>query len=432
MSIKRPITDFPRDEAGLVDNYIGTAYDVVKGVYENLETIRDLDSKLGNKFSSENWEINFQIPTSTSLNFACTTLPLVKIGNPTYRLVPVTTTIINDKSPYNPNLFEPVNTLHGGMAKFRYVGDAPIYGIIRGSLNFLLRVDYSYYKNNKPVDREYLLWLVCENAPEHSANAEGNYRRLLAVKTQGSTSYSPTVIDKSVSSIISTDPIIPPNNTQISDYDSYEGINLYEGSQHGFFSTAYSSNSETLTTSDANGQLPPEVRTTKWMDVENLAKDNRMIFFNFKGESTVCRVQIKRADGSIYVDKNQYYNKGSSRRYIRVPLDASYMRVHYSGAGNTVELDSIMAIPLHVDNSMDQDVRHGGFIPINLEFNTSIIFYPGSVYSFGLTTESELIDDDFPILLSGKSYRILSGGFIASMKGKPYSKDKDVIYKEQE
>ena len=42
MSINRPYTDFPRNEAGLVDNFIGTAYDVVFGVYTNLPEIRTL------------------------------------------------------------------------------------------------------------------------------------------------------------------------------------------------------------------------------------------------------------------------------------------------------------------------------------------------------------------------------------------------------
>jgi hypothetical protein len=42
MSGNRPMTDFPRNEAGLVDNFIGTAYDVVKGVYDALPEIREL------------------------------------------------------------------------------------------------------------------------------------------------------------------------------------------------------------------------------------------------------------------------------------------------------------------------------------------------------------------------------------------------------
>jgi len=42
MSGNRPMTDFPRSEAGLVDNFIGTAYDVVKGVYDALPEIREL------------------------------------------------------------------------------------------------------------------------------------------------------------------------------------------------------------------------------------------------------------------------------------------------------------------------------------------------------------------------------------------------------
>lgn len=42
MATTRPYLDFPRNEAGLVDNFIGTAYDVVKGVYDNLDTIKDV------------------------------------------------------------------------------------------------------------------------------------------------------------------------------------------------------------------------------------------------------------------------------------------------------------------------------------------------------------------------------------------------------
>lgn len=42
MSINRPYADFPRNEAGLVDNFIGTAYDTVKAVYDALPEIREL------------------------------------------------------------------------------------------------------------------------------------------------------------------------------------------------------------------------------------------------------------------------------------------------------------------------------------------------------------------------------------------------------
>lgn len=42
----RPFTDFPRNEQGLVDNYIGTAYDVVKNVSDNMPELERLDGVL--------------------------------------------------------------------------------------------------------------------------------------------------------------------------------------------------------------------------------------------------------------------------------------------------------------------------------------------------------------------------------------------------
>lgn len=42
MSNRRTATDLPRNEAGLVDQFIGTAYDTVKGVYDNLEVIQEV------------------------------------------------------------------------------------------------------------------------------------------------------------------------------------------------------------------------------------------------------------------------------------------------------------------------------------------------------------------------------------------------------
>ena len=42
----RSITDFPRNEAGLVGEFIGTAYDTVKKVYDNLPEIQRLDGVL--------------------------------------------------------------------------------------------------------------------------------------------------------------------------------------------------------------------------------------------------------------------------------------------------------------------------------------------------------------------------------------------------
>lgn len=43
----RPFCDFPRNEQGLVDNFIGTAFDIVKRVNENLAEIQRLDAVLG-------------------------------------------------------------------------------------------------------------------------------------------------------------------------------------------------------------------------------------------------------------------------------------------------------------------------------------------------------------------------------------------------
>lgn len=46
MSNRRSIADFPRNEAGLVDEFIGTAYDTVKSVHDNLPEIQRLDDVL--------------------------------------------------------------------------------------------------------------------------------------------------------------------------------------------------------------------------------------------------------------------------------------------------------------------------------------------------------------------------------------------------
>lgn len=42
MTTRRTMLDFPRNEAGLVDEFIGTAYDVVKGVYDNMDELEVL------------------------------------------------------------------------------------------------------------------------------------------------------------------------------------------------------------------------------------------------------------------------------------------------------------------------------------------------------------------------------------------------------
>lgn len=46
MSNRRTMLDFPRNEVGLVDEFIGTAYDVVKEVHDNLDAIRNVGDQL--------------------------------------------------------------------------------------------------------------------------------------------------------------------------------------------------------------------------------------------------------------------------------------------------------------------------------------------------------------------------------------------------
>lgn len=63
----RPFTDFPRSEQGLVDNFIGTAYDVVKRVGDNIPEIQRLDGVID--------EINELAPTIATEAVATAMVP---------------------------------------------------------------------------------------------------------------------------------------------------------------------------------------------------------------------------------------------------------------------------------------------------------------------------------------------------------------------
>lgn len=63
----RPFTDFPRSEQGLVDNFIGTAYDVVKRVGDNIPEIQRLDGVID--------DINTMAPTIAAASVETAMVP---------------------------------------------------------------------------------------------------------------------------------------------------------------------------------------------------------------------------------------------------------------------------------------------------------------------------------------------------------------------
>lgn len=159
--------------------------------------------------------------------------------------------------------------------------------------------------------------------------------------------------------------------------------NYFTGSQRGFFNS--SDTTEALRTSDDQGEVGAEVRTTNWIDVSGMAHEARSLAIDFDGWSNRGRVQIKRADGSIYYLSSGSWD-GEPRRVYRIPNDAAFMRFYYAGRGATVQESTIRICLLGPNASAEYDPLKGFWERRNFNIKRDVTFWPGGEYAIEFLT----------------------------------------------
>lgn len=349
---------------------------------------RSMSDELSDNYSGNNPELvltsqapvdlaqcSFVPSNEISSNFVHSNFPWMSIGGTMKRLmaVDIRTNLFN--SPVNIPIFKPTRTNGSGILSFRYIGDKPIHTVIQGSLNLLVR---SSLVSDEAYSRVILR--MGSSGHPHLEEGQNGGTRSLGVSLGGFR--EPFYIENYKEF---NDLCFPIDQNALDNAALHP--NLYVGSDNGFFSSNYAPDTEDLATADGDGPVGPEVRTTKWMDVGSYVQNRRRFLMDFTGTSTRTRVQYKDEEGniSIYAAMD---SQGGSRRIYRIPHNAKFARIYYSGRGDTVDESSIEFRPLGPETSSEYDPLGGVWTERIIPVHRDIVLWPGVEYWFDLSTSA--------------------------------------------
>lgn len=313
-------------------------------------------------------EVLMTPPREFGLNFVAPNLPYLDTGTVgNSRIIPLEMKTILHGTAVSPALFEPVKTNAFGYLFWKYIGKEPIFTTIKGGFNLECRTSDT---NPKSAARLILELGVVSGAPALEMG-QNRGRRFLATCSGGLDS------NRKINNLEEfNDPL--PLLRQVHIDGAASERELFAGYDSGFIVSG--SIASALVTTDAQGPVSPDVRTTKWMDLTGIDMSERILMFNLTGKSSVCYVQYKDASGAIsYFSKMSF--DGSAKRLIRLPSDAVAVRIHYSKRGDNVSAISCKALSAAV--SAEYDVLKGYWANKSLEVCQQVVFWPNTVYYLG-------------------------------------------------
>lgn len=313
-------------------------------------------------------------PSEDSTNYVFATVPWLFIKGTTRRVMPVDIRTNFFNSPLNIPLFEPVQVNGFGFLSFRYIGDEPIHTVLKGSISVLARTAAT---TPDPYAR-HILRLNAVNPP-HMEDGQNSGRRNLAGPI-GSWGPSQQIRDY----YEFNDQCFPIDQALLDAASTFSWPDRFIGSQNGFFNSG--DTDEELRTSDDLGVVGPEVRTTNWMDVSADDKLAHAYFFDCGGTTTRRRIQIKTASGQIktFTPLTQQGN-ANARVVYRLPTDAAFVRIYYSGRGDTASGERFIRIG--ATNSPEYDPLKGYWDMRTFHVCRDVTFWPGVEYFFDLFTQ---------------------------------------------
>lgn len=312
-------------------------------------------------------------PSEESTNFVAPTVPWLTHRGNNFRCIPLDIRTVLHNTPIGIPLFEPVRTNASGFLVWRYIGDEPLHVMIEGSFDVYVR--NSGNLANEDAWSRLTLGLRAWDYPLLD-DTQGGGTRFLA--TSLGVLETPQVFRDTRTF---NDPCFPITQSVIDNAATWP--ELYTGSQNGFFNSG--DTSEALRTSDAEGVIPPEVKTTNWIDLEDYPPNIRCYLFNFDGTSTRGRMQCKTEDGSIFT-YGAMTRDISGRRIYRVPSDVRYVRIYYSGRGDTATNESFR--PLGSSFGAERDPVKGYWSIRNFNVRRDVVFWPGASYALYFATNT--------------------------------------------
>lgn len=307
-------------------------------------------------------------PSEESTNFVGTSSPWMTYIGPTFRAIPVDVRTILYDTPISIPLFKPVKTNGWGWLVWEYIGDEPMYVNIQGSLDVAVRTSAL----TADAWSRLILRLRQWDTP---ALDDGQGRGRHLATSLGAL----TTPQKFRDYREFNDWCAPVDQSAIDNAASFP--NLFVGSDNGFFET--DDTTEALRTSDSLGVVPSEVKTTKWIDLQTYTPDDRAYIFTFDGTSSVGRMQYKMPNGTIrtYDPMNQEL---SAQRIYRVPVGARWVRIFYSGRGDSVSNENFR--PLGLNGSAARDPVKGFWDRRLFNVNRDVVFWPGAKYALEFFT----------------------------------------------
>lgn len=340
--------------------------------------------------------------------------PFVPIGN--YRTIPLSGIGATDYiSGAGYRLFEPVRIGEGGILSYRFMGEQPLFTVLRGNI-VLARGVHGIATSEGRLSTTLTLRVLSGNPLMNQSQGDGAVN--LATSMASFDSTAQPVFERA-----EFRDWMGPTSPELEAILAGEE-ELVTGYERGYIATQNSTAEELEQFDPVGSDVPvgPEVRTTEWFPVEPGAVYR---FLPSGGRSTRRRIQLRYTDGSIRYFTTQSGDRSSYGLFMTPsrPLSGtnsqvvSGMRVYYSGSGEGVaETLSVKRVP---DESIptSQDVLSFAFTRKLFSFNTPVVFYPGAEYSLGFNERGFGSNS-----VASHLYRIESGGVGFTFDTMPYDK----------
>lgn len=355
----------------------------------------------------------FQLPWEGARGYEYA--PFIPIGN--YRTIPISGIGSTDYvSGAGYNLFEPVRVSEGGILSFRFLGEQPLFTVLRGNIVLCRGTHLPESLSEGRLTSHLVLRVLSGNPVMNQSQAGGSVRLATSMAS----------FDAPAQSVFERAEFRDWMGGTTPEIESAleEEEELVSGYEVGYISTQNptAEDLEQFSPVGSSNPVGPEVRTTEWFPVEP-GKVYR--FLPQGGPSRRRRIQLRYTNGQIRYfatqsgDRAAYglFKMPSQPLSGTVSQVVSQARVYYSGEGEGVaENLSVKRVPDELVPS-GNDVLSFLFTRKVFSFNTPVVFYPGAEYSIGLT------ESGFgPNSVASHLYRIESGGIGFSFDTLPYDR----------